>query len=102
MKPDIKINLNGREYCLRMTVRSLINIEEELGKPITQMGNDISIKSAATFVRHALRTPDNKPVPQAEWDAILDEVDVSELFDAMSSMMDTLNPKEEEAPGKNE
>ncbi len=87
MKPSIKITLNGKEYRLRMTIRALINIEDELGVPISQIPSNVSIKQACIFIKAALRKPDGMPVSTAEWDDILDNVDVTDLMDAMQTLV---------------
>ena len=87
MKPSIKITLNGKEYRLRMTIRALINIEEELGVPISQIPSNVSIKQACIFIKAALRKSDGMPVSAAEWDDILDDVDVADLMGAMQTLV---------------
>ena len=87
MKPSIKITLNGKEYRLRMTIRALINIEEELGVPISQIPSNVSIKQACIFIKAALRGDNDKPISAAEWDEILDNVDVADLMGAMQTLV---------------
>lgn len=101
MKESIKITLNGTEYRLRMTIRALINIEEELGCPISQIPSNVSIKQACIFIKAALRDADNKPVSGEAWDRILDEVEVSDLMRAMQTMIGEIGGESGEATEKN-
>ena len=87
MKPSIKIVLNGKEYRLRMTIRALINIEDELGVPISQIPSNVSIKQACIFIKAALRDEHDKPVSKEEWEEILDNVDVADLMGAMQTLV---------------
>ena len=102
MKPDIPIFLAGTEYRLRPTVRNLIKIEEELGKPLSQLSANIGIKEAAVFVKNTIQTTDKKHPTPEEWDRILDECELSELIGAVEKIVETLAPKSKEIGGEGE
>lgn len=102
MKKDSKITLGENEYKVRMTVGVLIDIEDELGKPLTQLSEDISIKQATVFLRHAARKLDGTRIANNEWKDLLYEVEPKQMFDTLGSIMSEINPKTEEETGKNE
>ena len=102
MKPDIPIFLAGTEYRLRPTVRNLIKIEEELGKPLSQLSANIGIKEAAVFVKNTISDVNEKRPTPDEWDRILDECELSELIGAVEKIVETLAPKSKEKGGEGE
>ena len=102
MKPDIPIFLAGAEYRLRPTVRNLIKIEDELGKPLSQLSASIGIKEAAVFVKNTIQTADEKHPTPDEWDRILDECELSELIGAVEKIVETLAPKKKNKGGEGE
>ena len=102
MKPVIHIFLAGTEYQLRPTVRNLIKIEEELGKPFSQLSASIGIKEAAAFVKNTISDVNEKRPTPDEWDRILDECELSEILDAVGKIVETLAPKSKEIGGEQE
>lgn len=102
MKKDTKITLGENEYKVRMTVGVLIDIEEELGTPLTQLSGDISIKQATVFLRHAARKLDGSRIADEEWQDLLYEVEPKQMFDTLGGIMAEINPKTEEETGKND
>lgn len=102
MKPVIHIFLAGTEYRLRPTVRNLIKIEEELGKPLSQLSVNIGIKEASVFVKNTITDVNEKRPTPDEWDRILDECELSELIDAVEKIVETLAPKSKEKGGEQE
>ena len=105
VKPDIKVELNGTEYRLRLTTGALIRIEDDLKIPITQMSQSLSLKQAAIFIRHALIKEDRLRLTQNEWEDLLEEISPKELFEAiglaMNEFVATEAPKKGDAPTKN-
>jgi len=102
MKPVIHIFLAGTEYRLRPTVRNLINIEEELGKPLSQLSANIGVKEAAVFVKNTITDVNEKRPTPDEWDRILDECELSELISAVEKIVGTLAPKKTKTGGEGE
>jgi hypothetical protein len=102
MKPDIPIFLAGTEYRLRPTVPNLIRIEDELGKPLSQLSASIGIKEAAVFVKNTITDINEKRPTPDEWDRILDECELSEILDAVGKIVETLAPKSKEIGGEQE
>ena len=102
MKPDIPIFLAGTEYRLRPTVRNLIKIEEELGKPLSQLSASIGIKEAAVFVKNTISYSNGCHSEVEEWDRILDECELSELIGAVEKIVETLAPKKTKTGGEGE
>ena len=102
MKPVIHIFLAGAEYRLRPTVRNLITIEEELGKPLSQLSTSIGITEAAVFVKNTISDVNEKRPTPDEWDRILDECELSELISAVEKIVETLAPKSKEIGGETE
>lgn len=100
MKPDIKIKLDGKEYRLRMNLKAMINIEDELGVPITRITNDVGVKQICVFVKHSIRDTDGKRISAETWDEMTDEIGVDEIFDAFGKIMDADKGKKG-AGGKN-
>lgn len=104
MKRDIKITLNGKEYRARMSVGAMIDIEEETGIPLTQMGNSaISVKLASVIFKNVIRDESGKRVFDTEsWNELMYRVEPSELFDALKTVMEQISQKPSGEPGKNE
>ena len=102
MKPVIHIFLAGTEYRLRPTVRNLIKIEEELGKPLSQLSASIGITEAAIFVKNTISDVNEKRPTPEEWNQILDECELSELIGAVEKIVETLAPKGKEKGGEQE
>jgi len=102
MKPDIPIFLAGTEYRLRPTVRNLIKIEDELGKPLSQLSTSIGITEAAVFVKNTISDVNEKRPTPEEWDRILDECELSELIGAVEKIVETLAPKDKDIGGEQE
>ena len=96
MKQNKTIKLGENEYKVRMSVGVLIDIEDELGKPLTQLSNEISIKQATVFLKHAARKLDGSRIPEDEWKALIYEIDVAEMFVTLGEIMQDLNPKKGE------
>ena len=92
MKKHTRITLNDTEYKIRMTVGVLIDIEEELGIPLTQIGNNISIKDATIFLKKAVRKLDNTRISDKEWKELMYEVDVKEVFGSLGDALKDINP----------
>jgi len=60
LKGEIEINLGGETYKCRLTIDSLVKIEEELDKGILELASDISeakvrLKTLLVVLRYALR-----------------------------------------------
>ena len=87
VKPDVKVELNGTVYRIRLTTGALIRIEDDLGIPITQMNQALSLKQSSIFIRHALRHDDGSRIDTQEWDDILEEISPAELFEAIGVAM---------------
>ena len=104
MKRDIKITLNGKEYRARMTVGAMIDIEDEIGIPLTQIRDDtISVKLASTIFKNVIRKEDGKrEFTDDEWSELMFYVEPAELFDALGTVMNQINKKSEEEEAKNE
>ena len=102
MKPVIHIFLADTEYRLRPTVRNLIKIEEELGKPLSQLSSSIGIKEAAVFVKNTISDVNEKRPTPDEWNRILDECELSELIGAVEKIVETVAPKKTKTGGEGE
>ena len=102
MKPDIPIFLAGAEYRLRPTVRNLIKIEDELGKPLSQLSACIGIKEAAVFVKNTISYNNDCHSEVEEWNRILNECELSELIGAVEKIIETLAPKKKNKGGEQE
>ncbi len=104
MKRDIKITLNGKEYSARMSVGAMIDIEEETGTPLTQMGNAaISVKLASIIFKNVIRGEDGKRIFDTEsWNDLMYRVEPADLFDALKTVMEQISHKPSGEPGKNE
>jgi hypothetical protein len=60
LKGEIEIELGGETYKCRLTIDSLVKIEDELDKGILELANDISqarvrVKTLITVLKYALR-----------------------------------------------
>jgi len=73
-----------------MTVRSMIHVEDELGCKIAELGNFIGIGEAAIMVKHAIRNVDDTPVTPEEWERIVDDADISEMFEALEKIVKSI------------
>ena len=103
MKPDIKIKLDGKDYRLRLNVRSIINIEDELGYPMLRLSSEqIGIKQVCIFIKHAIRDADGKKITTDQWDELTEEIGAEDIMGAFGALMAEKKKKEKEAkPGKN-
>lgn len=64
LKGEIDINLSGKSYTCRLTIDSIIRIEEELDTSIIELAIKISqakakLKELATVLKYALRNGGN-------------------------------------------
>jgi hypothetical protein len=60
LKGEIEIELGGQTYKCRLTIDSLVKIEDELDKGILELASDISqakvrVRTLLTVLRYALR-----------------------------------------------
>lgn len=60
LKGEIEIELGGQTYKCRLTIDSLVKIEDELDKGILELANDISqarvrVKTLIVVLKYALR-----------------------------------------------
>jgi hypothetical protein len=89
----------GTDYKLRPTCRNLIAVEDEIGKPISKLVGDVSIKDTCTFIKNTIYHEDGKKVTSKEWDDILDNCHFSDLYGALSKINETFSDEE---PGDGE
>lgn len=101
MKPDIKIKLNDKEYRLRNTLRAMIDIEDEIGIPITQVKDDIGVSMVSVFIKHTIRNAEGEKVTPEQWDALTEEIDALEIFEAFGKLMDDDKKKGRGGAAKN-
>lgn len=90
---DEVVTIGGARYIFRLSVKSLHLIEKSLGEPFQKITESLSLEDCITVSRYALRHIDSGDMlTDAEFDALIDSVDVSELVNMF--------PKANE-PGKN-
>ena len=103
MKEYAKITLGETEYKLRFTAGVLIDIEEELGMPISRLDKNMSFTQTAIFIKNAIMKEDGSKVTNEEWKTMVYDLDVSEMFSALdSSLAEIQGKKVEQEPGGDE
>ena len=107
MKRDIKIKLAGKNYRVRLTVGAMIDIEDELGRPLMSMVNaDISFKLASVVFKNGIRNEDGSRVFDDEaWNALMYVTDPTDMFSALNDVIKEVSgdeDTEEGETGKNE
>ena len=105
MKPDIIIFFGESEYLLRPTVGSLIRVEDELDKPISQITSRLGVKEAAVFVKHTIKKATGEALKPEEWIAIVEGgCELDDMLNAARQVIERLAPttkKKEGEPVKN-
>ena len=101
MKGEVEVTLGDNTYKTRLTVDSLIKIEEETGKGIVILAQrmaeaDIKLSDISTILRYALRGGgndfDNKKIYQ-----IISEVGIIEATKVVANLItDTLSDPNQE------
>jgi len=105
MKRDIKIKLNGKTYRARLTMGAMMDIEDELGRPLMSMQNaELSCNIASVIFKNGIRDEDGKRVfDDEEWTKLMYVTDPREMFSALNAVMEEVSGDAEEGePGKNE
>lgn len=92
MRPDIPVFLGGEKYNLRPTIKALIDIENEIGQPISAIGSQIGIKTACIFVKNTIRTTDGDRLTPQEWDHVLDVAELDEIINAVTEIVKEIAP----------
>ena len=92
MRPDITVFFGGDQYALRPSIKALIHIENELGQPISAIGSQIGIKTAAVFIKHTIRTTDGKTLTPQEWDHVLEIAELGEIINAVTEIVKEIAP----------
>ena len=105
MKRDIKIKLSGKNYRVRLTVGAMIDIEDELGKPLMSMLNtEISFKLASIVFKNGIRNEDGTRVFEDEaWNSLMYVTDPADMFSALNDVIKEVSGDETEEgeTGKN-
>jgi hypothetical protein len=105
MKPDTVRVINGKEYRFRLSLRASIDIETELGHPLTELSETPSMAEVSTIVRQTVRDADGRKITNEEWDAVDDLITIVDATDIISELMGASLPEapaERGGSGKNE
>ena len=101
LKGEIEIELGGETYKCRLTIDSLVKIEDELDKGIIELATDIGqakvrIKTLLVVLRHALRGGGND-FNENKIKNILQSTSIIESSTVVAQMLaDTLSDSDED------
>ena len=107
LKGEIEIELGGKSYKCRLTIDSLVKIEEELDKGIIELATDIGqakvrIKTLVVVLRYALRGGGND-FDENKIKQILQSTSIIESSTVVAQLLaDTLSDAEEAKSETNE
>jgi hypothetical protein len=93
----------GKDFLVKYPVSSLIKAEAHLGRPLTDLKSTaMSFRDMSILVRYGLRTLDDNPISDAEFDRLLDSLNPLEFSELFIEVSKELSPPEsEEDSGKN-
>lgn len=107
MIPETPFKIDGIEYNLRFSAKTVINIEKALGKPIGSLvdidESNVSIELFSIFFTESVRDINGKKLQPKEADDLLDTITIDQLMEIVQTGFNQLFPKLEEGsePAKN-
>lgn len=72
-----------KERNLKFGFNTLIDIEEDFGKPIAEIGNNISLKDVRTLLYHGLKWEDKKLTKEKTGDLITGYVEGGNTLESL-------------------
>lgn len=79
---DTCVNVGGKDYLFRLSVRTLHLIEQKLGASISEIKSrgNLSLDHCLTITRYALRRIDTgEMLSDTEFEELIDSIDMNEL-----------------------
>lgn len=83
---EVELRAGDKTYVLRYTTNALVQLEDMLGKPVTKMGGDISMKEARAMVWAGLLHAHPDLTPEQAGD-IMDAAGLSEAARAVGEAL---------------
>ena len=106
MIPETYIEIDGKQYNLRFSARTIINVEKKMGKPISTLSDvapsEISVDLLSIFFSEAIRDINGDKIQPEIIEEILDNIQITDLSKYVEEGFNTAFPKEtREKKGKN-